>query len=104
MGTQKHRETLRRRSKWKRRSLRATKSGEGETKKTEQETEDKEMTVKEVLIIHCPECKKDAEIACPRDVDAECLHCGLKLCGRHILTHLKEVHLVSLTWTGFKRS
>jgi len=48
----------------------------------------------------CSECKRSKEeergVFCPRDVDAQCLHCGAKLCGAHIVEHLREVHCVSL--------
>lgn len=44
----------------------------------------------------CEECRKDPQVFCPRDVDAQCLHCGKKYCGAHIISHLKE-HCVALT-------
>ena len=49
----------------------------------------------------CPDCLADPEVACPRDVDAACLHCGSKRCGRHIIEHLTKVHMVSIEWRGF---
>ena len=51
--------------------------------------------------LHCSMCKEDAEVACPRDFDAQCLHCGIRLCGRHIVEHLTKVHVVSIDWRGF---
>ena len=52
-------------------------------------------------LLICPECNADPEVACPRDVDATCAHCGASLCGRHIVAHLETVHCVSLEWRGF---
>ncbi|HUV51625.1 MAG TPA: PRTRC system protein C [Dehalococcoidia bacterium] len=46
--------------------------------------------------IHCAVCATDKNIACPRDVDAQCAHCGGYFCGGHIGGHLKSVHCVSL--------
>lgn len=48
----------------------------------------------------CSDCRADPKVACPRDVDAECLHCGERRCGRHIVTHLTKVHVVSIEWRG----
>ena len=47
-------------------------------------------------IFHCPICLTDASIFCPRDMDAQCLHCGLAFCGAHIGPHLQKVHCVIL--------
>ena len=49
----------------------------------------------------CPECKKDPEVACPRNVDGQCLECGARLCARHLMLHFKKVHCISLPWRGF---
>lgn len=48
----------------------------------------------------CPDCLADKEVARPRDVDAECIHCCERRCGRHIVTHLVKVHVVSIEWRG----
>jgi len=48
----------------------------------------------------CPTCREDPEVACPRDADATCRHCGQGFCGRHILPHLAQAHLVSAEWRG----
>lgn len=48
------------------------------------------------LVEHCPMCKADKKVFCPRDPDAQCVHCGQRFCGAHIGQHLKEVHCVSL--------
>lgn len=49
----------------------------------------------------CPDCVADPEVACPRDVDAACMHCFAKRCGKHIVEHLTKVHVVSIDWRGF---
>lgn len=49
-----------------------------------------------VLEILCGDCLRDKRVFCPRDPDAECLHCHLSFCGAHIITHLKTVHCVAL--------
>lgn len=49
----------------------------------------------------CSDCKADPEVACPRDTDAKCLHCDEERCGRHIISHLEKVHVVSIEWRGF---
>lgn len=46
---------------------------------------------------YCVACLADDKIFCPRDPDAQCLICGMKLCGAHIGSHLKDYHYVSLT-------
>lgn len=48
----------------------------------------------EKLLLLCSECKADPKIVRPRDVDVTCEHCGLGLCGGHILSHLRKVHCV----------
>jgi PRTRC genetic system protein C len=48
------------------------------------------------ILMPCPICATDPQIVCPRDVDAQCLHCGQQFCGGHIGIHLKAVHCVSL--------
>ena len=48
----------------------------------------------------CPMCREDPEVACPRDTDAACRHCGQAFCARHILCHLAQAHLVSAEWRG----
>lgn len=55
------------------------------------------MSTDENIIIpeHCPKCVADKKVFCPRDVDVQCLICGKKLCGAHIIPHLKE-HCVAL--------
>lgn len=49
-----------------------------------------------ISVEHCPECLKDPNVFCPRDVDAQCLICGKKFCGAHIGPHLKKEHCVAL--------
>lgn len=39
----------------------------------------------------CPECRKDKDIFCPRNVDGQCLECGTKLCAGHLMEHFKKV-------------
>lgn len=46
--------------------------------------------------IFCPDCEKDSEIFCKRDVDVICRICGDSFCGAHIGPHLENVHCVSL--------
>jgi hypothetical protein len=48
----------------------------------------------------CPECVADKQVACPRDVDGQCLECGAKLCARHLMIHFQKVHVMSLEWRG----
>lgn len=43
----------------------------------------------------CPACVDDENIFCPRDVDAECVHCGLGCCAGHILQYLRHDHCVT---------
>jgi hypothetical protein len=50
----------------------------------------------EEFIEICPECKKDKEIFCPRNVDGQCLECGIKLCAAHLMIHFKKVHCMAL--------
>jgi hypothetical protein len=38
----------------------------------------------------CKKCKEDPKVFCPRNVDVQCLDCGLRVCGGHIIEHLKE--------------
>ena len=45
---------------------------------------------------HCGMCRDDPKIFCPRDVDVQCLICGKKMCGAHMVDHLKRVHCVAL--------
>ena len=52
----------------------------------------------------CPACRDDREVACPRDVDAACHHCGQAFCAHHILPHLAEAHCVDAEWRGHLRA
>lgn len=45
---------------------------------------------------HCEECKKDKNIFCPRNVDGQCLECGIKLCAGHLMIHFKKIHCMAL--------
>jgi hypothetical protein len=49
----------------------------------------------------CPECVKDKQVACPRDVDGKCLECGVELCARHLMQHFQKTHFMDLKWRGF---
>jgi len=51
----------------------------------------------------CPECQADPAIACPRDVEGQCLECGAKLCAHHLMLHVTYVHCISIEWTGFQK-
>ena len=62
---------------------------------------DKEAKYKLLRNILCEDCKKDAEIKCPRDRDVKCLKCGKELCGYHMAKHLKREHQISIDWKGF---
>jgi ParB/RepB/Spo0J family partition protein len=46
--------------------------------------------------VHCATCATDPNIVCPRDIDAQCMHCSGYFCGGHISGHLKSVHCISL--------
>ena len=48
----------------------------------------------------CPVCQDDQEIACPRDADAACRHCGQSFCAHHILPHLAQAHSLDAEWRG----
>jgi hypothetical protein len=48
----------------------------------------------------CPACRDDQEVACPRDADATCRHCGQAFCAHHILPHLAQAHCVDAQWRG----
>ncbi|MCX6670774.1 MAG: hypothetical protein NTX92_02490 [Euryarchaeota archaeon] len=40
----------------------------------------------------CEQCYLDGRHT--RDADAECIHCGVNLCGGHIMEHLQKTHCV----------
>jgi len=44
----------------------------------------------------CPDCRADPKVFCPRNVDVQCLDCGRRVCGGHIVEHLKS-HCIALT-------
>ena len=44
----------------------------------------------------CEECAEDTWVEAKREPDARCLHCGMRLCGGHIASHLANTHGVSL--------
>jgi len=46
--------------------------------------------------VHCVICATELREMCPRDPDAQCLHCKGYFCGGHIGIHLQAVHCVSL--------
>ena len=52
--------------------------------------------------LFCPMCIEDPEVECERDKDVKCLHCGIELCGAHMIEHLEKAHLISTTWKGIK--
>jgi hypothetical protein len=52
----------------------------------------------------CPMCREDPEVACPRDTDATCRHCGQAFCAHHILPHLAEAHCVDAHWRGLLKA
>lgn len=52
-------------------------------------------------IQHCSMCLNDPEVACPRNVDVECLECGKRLCAKHMIEHLTKEHFISIEWRGF---
>jgi len=56
-----------------------------------------------VLVCPGPKCQADPEVACPRDCDVRCLHCGAHLCTHHGLAHLAAVHCVSIQWRAHLR-
>ncbi|KKL57555.1 hypothetical protein LCGC14_2234240 [marine sediment metagenome] len=50
--------------------------------------------------LFCPMCIDDPEVACERDKDIKCLHCGIELCAHHMAEHLQKVHCISIEWRG----
>ena len=48
----------------------------------------------------CEECKKATEVACPRNVDVECLLEKKRLCAHHMDIHLQVAHQISISWRG----
>jgi ribosomal protein S27E len=57
----------------------------------------------EQMMAHCPDCKKDKMIFCPRNCDAQCLICGKSFCGGHIGLHLHSEHCVNLGFNHCRR-
>lgn len=52
--------------------------------------------------LFCEDCLTDPDVKCPRNKDVRCIHCGKELCGYHIVKHLEEEHVVSITWQGLE--
>ena len=48
-------------------------------------------------IMICPDCRADAEVICPRNVDGKCLECGAELCAAHLMEHFRTKHCMALT-------
>jgi len=52
----------------------------------------------------CAACLDDPEVACPRDADATCRHCGQAFCAHHILPHLTHAHPASVERRGRQKA
>ncbi|MFH0817744.1 MAG: hypothetical protein V1909_03870 [Candidatus Micrarchaeota archaeon] len=42
----------------------------------------------------CADCWTTKHKNHRRDADAQCIHCGVRLCGSHIANHLQKSHQV----------
>jgi len=76
--------------------VRETKQGEDTAYEFIRRTGTKGHKRDKLVPVHCAVCATDPKIVCPRDIDAQCVHCGGYFCGGHIGGHLKSAHCVSL--------